>query len=178
MVSLRQLATVGKMRTTRVRPRSCSLKLVEWICNDRGYHDAWQAARPPRIAHYVLDPPRMRSRKGALAACALPDIPTPGDLAAWLGITVIELDWFADVRGINPAEGRLAHYRYVWVPKTYGMRLTEVPKIRLRDIQRKILRGILDPFPCTRRRMVSGKVNPVVRTSSRTLAGKWCCASI
>jgi RNA-directed DNA polymerase len=122
-------------------------KLVDWIRNDRGYHDAWQAARSPRIAHYVLDPPRMRPRKGALAACAIPDLPTPGDLAAWLGISVTELDWFADVRAINPAEGQLAHYRYVWVPKSHGMRLTEVPKIRLRDIQRKILRGILDPVP-------------------------------
>lgn len=122
-------------------------KLVQWIRNDRGYRDAWHAARPPRIAHYVLDPPRMAPRRGALAACALPDLPTPGDLAAWLGISVTELDWFADVRGMNPPEGRLAQYRYVWVPKSYGMRLTEVPKIRLREIQRKILRGILDPVP-------------------------------
>src|SRR6476661_8129215 len=67
--------------------------LIEWIRNDRGYRDSWHAARPPRIAHYVLDPPRMRPRRGALAACALPDLPTPGDLAAWLGITVTELDW-------------------------------------------------------------------------------------
>lgn len=125
-------------------------KLVDWIRNDRGYHDAWLAARPPRIAHWVLDPPRMAPRKGALAACALPDLPTTGDLAAWLGISVAELDWFADVRGFNPSEGRVAHYRYVWIPKSYGMLLTEVPKIRLREIQRKILRGILDPIPVHR----------------------------
>src|SRR6185437_3465259 len=122
-------------------------KLAEWIRNDRGYHDAWLTSRPPRIAHYVLDPPRMSPRKGALAACALPDIPTPRDLASWLDITIGELDWFADVADINPSHGPLSHYRYVWVPKSYGERLMEVPKPRLREIQRKILRGILDQIP-------------------------------
>src|SRR5262249_4873932 len=73
-------------------------KLVEWLLGGRGFQDAWFASRPPRIAHYVLDPPRMAPRKGALAACALPDLATPGDLAAWLGIKVTELGWFADVR--------------------------------------------------------------------------------
>jgi hypothetical protein len=122
-------------------------KLIEWIRNDRGYHDAWLASRPPRIVHYVLDPPRMAPRKGALAGCALPDIPTAGDLAGWLGLTIGELDWFADVHALNPAHGPLSHYRYVWVPKSYGARLMEIPKPRLRDIQRTILRGILDPIP-------------------------------
>jgi len=122
-------------------------KLVDWIRNDRGYHDAWLATRPPRIAHYILDPPRMAPRKGALAACALPDLPTSSHLAAWLGLTIGELDWLADVRALNPAQGPLSHYRYVWVPKSYGSRLMEVPKPRLRHIQRRILREILDPIP-------------------------------
>jgi hypothetical protein len=132
-----------------LEPRNRS-ELVHWICEDAGYQDAWLAARPPRIARFVLDPPRMAPRKGALAACSLPDVPTPGDLAAWLGITPGELDWFADVHDINPAHGPLCHYRYVWVPKSYGARLMEVPKPRLRDIQRRILRGILDPVPVHR----------------------------
>ncbi|HXF79946.1 MAG TPA: hypothetical protein VN598_13845, partial [Usitatibacter sp.] len=123
-------------------------KLIEAIRTDAGFEGAWSAdRRPPRIAHYFLDPPRMAPRQGALAACDLPSIPTPGDLAAWLGITVGELDWLADVRGINPAGGRLCHYRYAWVPKRYGMRLMEAPKPRLRGIQRRILREILDPVP-------------------------------
>jgi RNA-directed DNA polymerase len=124
--------------------------LTEWIRRDRGYRDAWRAVRPPRIAHYLLDPPRMSSRRGALASCALPDLPTPGDLAAWLGVSVSELDWFADVRGMNTPDGPLCHYRYMWVAKSYGMRLIEVPKMRLREIQRRILRGILDPVPVHR----------------------------
>jgi len=122
-------------------------KLTEWIRDDDGYHAAWQATRPPRVAHYFLDPPRMAPRTGALAACDLPPIATPGDLAAWLGISIADLDWFADVRGINGADGPLCHYRYAWIPKRYGFRLMEIPKTRLREIQRKILRGILDPVP-------------------------------
>lgn len=128
---------------TSLEPRDRT-RLAEWIRNDPGYRDAWRASRPPRIFRYVLDPPRMSPRHGALAACSLPDIPTLGDLAAWLGISIQELDWFADVRRMNPAEGALCHYRYVWVPKSYGERLMEIPKPRLRAIQRRILHGLLD----------------------------------
>jgi hypothetical protein len=138
----RVFRTFGSSLEQRDRTR-----LAEWIRNDRGYASAWLAARPPRIARYLLDPPRMSPRRGALAACALPDLPAPGDLAKWLRVSVRELDWFADVRGMNPPEGALCHYRYVWVPKSYGLRLMEVPKVRLRELQRQILRGILDPIP-------------------------------
>jgi len=141
----RVFQTFGSSLEQRDRAR-----LIEWIRRDRGYQNAWLADRQPRIAHYVLASPRMSPRRGALAACALPDLPTTGDLAAWLGVGVNELDWFADVRGMNPPEGPLCHYRYMWVPKSYGMRLMEVPKTRLREIQRRILRGIIDPIPVHR----------------------------
>lgn len=122
-------------------------RIVEWIRADRGYRTAWDADRPPRIARYLLEPPRMSSRQGALAACALPDLPTARDLADWLGLAPNELDWYADRRGMNGSEGPLCHYRYRWIRKSYGMRLMEAPKPRLRDLQRKILRGILDRVP-------------------------------
>lgn len=121
--------------------------LVEWIRGDEGYQRAWTGTRPPRIAHYPLDPPRMSPRRGALAACALPSLPTTRDLADWLGITTGELEWFADLRRINGEDGPLAHYRYKWIEKREGMRLVEMPKARLKEIQRAILRGILDPVP-------------------------------
>jgi hypothetical protein len=122
-------------------------KLAAWIAEDRGYQHAWQATRKPRIAHYFLDPPSMAPRTGALAACDLPSLATPADLAAWLGLALGELDWFADVRGMNPAKGPLAHYHYSWIAKRFGARLVEAPKERLREIQRRILRSILDPVP-------------------------------
>lgn len=122
-------------------------KLIGFIEEDRGFQAAWDASRVPRIQHYFLDPPPMAPRTGALASCDLPPIPTPGDLARWLGITITQMDWFADLRTMNPAEGPLSHYRYVWVAKRHGARLMEVPKARLRQLQRKILRGILDQVP-------------------------------
>jgi RNA-directed DNA polymerase len=124
--------------------------LANWIRQDNGYLEAWNGSRPPRVARYFIEPPRMAPRKGALTACNLPALPTPGDLAGWLGITIGELDWFADVRGMNPPDGPLCHYRYVWIRKRHGMRLVEAPKARLRAIQRRILREILDPVPIHR----------------------------
>jgi RNA-directed DNA polymerase len=138
----RVFQTFGSSLEQRDRAR-----LVDWIGNDRGYRDAWLATRPPRVVHHVLDPPRMSPRRGTLASCGLPDLATTGDLAAWLGLRVEELDWFADLRGSNPPVGPLCHYRYAWVPKSYGVRLIEAPKPRLREVQRRILRGILDPVP-------------------------------
>lgn len=56
----------------------------------------------------------------------------------------------ADVRSMNPADGPLCHYRYAWIPKRQSSRLVEVPKPRLREIQRKLLREILDLVPVHR----------------------------
>jgi hypothetical protein len=127
-------------------------KVVEFIRADRGYQDAWRATRKPRIEHYFLDPPPMEPRPGALAACAIPALPTPGDLAAWLGISVSHLDWYADSRGMNDsATGPLGHYNYRWIVKRHGSyRIVEAPKAKLRAIQRRILREILDQIPAHR----------------------------
>lgn len=124
-------------------------RLVDFICDDASYRERWTRAKPPRILHYPLSSPRMRPRQGALAACALPSLATPGDIAAWLGISITELDWFADPgRLADRRDGPLVHYRYRWIPKRHGIRLVEIPKQRLRDFQRRILREILQQVPC------------------------------
>jgi RNA-directed DNA polymerase len=122
-------------------------KLIDYIATDPSYDSAWSASRPPSVRKYFLDPPRMAPRTGGLAAANLPALATPGDLAAWLEITPAELDWFADRRRLNHATGPLAHYTYRWIAKRHGARLVEVPKHRLREIQRKILSGILESVP-------------------------------
>lgn len=121
--------------------------LVAMIAADASFQDAWQRIRVPRVRKYFLQPPPMGQRRGALAACNLPSLATPGDVAAWLGITTGELDWFADVGERNPVAGPLAHYSYAWIPKRSGLRLVEAPKSRLRTLQRRILREILEPVP-------------------------------
>jgi RNA-directed DNA polymerase len=94
--------------------------------------------------HPTMDPPALP------LAGPLPALDTPGDLARWLGISPIELDWFADL-GARSARVRaeaLRHYRYRWIPKASGgVRLLESPKPRLREIQRRILHEILDRVP-------------------------------
>jgi hypothetical protein len=102
---------------------SATARTDQWIARDEGYRNAWYATRVPRVVHYFLDPPPMAPRVGALAACHLPSIATPGDLATRLGLTIGELDWFSDVRQVNPAQGPLCHYRYNWIAKQHGSRL-------------------------------------------------------
>jgi RNA-directed DNA polymerase len=80
---------------------------------------------------------------------------TPGELRdlVWLSrelrLTPGELDWFADTRRWNRrARPGLQHYRYVWRSRPGRVpRLLEVPGIRLRTVQRRVLDRILTPMP-------------------------------
>jgi hypothetical protein len=76
-------------------------------------------------------------------------LPTPARLADWLGLTNAELDWFADVCRWNPtATERLRHYALRRIAKPSGKcRILEVPKRRLRDVQRRLLDGLLVHIP-------------------------------
>ncbi|MFI5433047.1 reverse transcriptase family protein [Rhodococcus baikonurensis] len=79
------------------------------------------------------------------------DVPrynTSADLARSLDLTISELDWFSD-RGewLRTKPLQLRHYRPMQISKKAGARLLEIPKPRLREIQRKILRRILDQVP-------------------------------
>ena len=84
------------------------------------------------------------------AGLDIPAIATTGDLARWLGLPIEHLDWYADA---TRQHGRtddaiLQHYTYVFVPKRIGPpRLIEAPKSRMKTIQRRILREILDKVP-------------------------------
>jgi hypothetical protein len=92
---------------------------------------------------------RAAPRMGA-APWPVPALPSPGALAEWLGLAPAELDWFADCQGREarlPA-GPLRHYAYRWVAKRGGRaRLIEMPKARLKALQRRVLRDILDRIP-------------------------------
>ena len=71
-----------------------------------------------------------------IATLDVPTLPTPGELAAWLGLPLEQLDWFTDERRQH---GRA---------KAHGPpRLIEAPKPRLKTMQRRILHGILDRVP-------------------------------
>jgi hypothetical protein len=81
----------------------------------------------------------------------IPPIESAGGLADWLELTPGELDWFADLKGLGcrgKANLSLGHYRYHLREKGEGgIRLIEAPKPRLKQLQRRILTGILDHIP-------------------------------
>ena len=61
-----------------------------------------------------------------------------------------QLAWLADVRSLERtvAAERLRNYRYAAVPRRSGLpRVIEAPKLRLKEVQRWILREILDHVP-------------------------------
>jgi hypothetical protein len=94
---------------------------------------------------------RIFTSTGAMSArkWPVPVVDTVGDLASWLGLSDAELLWFADVRSYaRLASEPLLHYRYAWLPRRVGPpRLLEMPKPRLKAIQRQILHAILDLIP-------------------------------
>lgn len=114
------------------------------------FQKAWNSEDPPTIRFYFLPSPRLRSRPINLEHCALPDLPTVGQIAEWLALEPRQLDWFADLGGRNAwaKDERLRHYSYRWVPKrSGGHRMLEIPKSRLMAIQKRILRQLLEYVP-------------------------------
>ena len=73
-----------------------------------------------------------------------------GELAAALELSDGQLAWLADVRGLERTvtDERLRNYRYRWLARRSGLpRLIEAPKLRLKEVQRWLLRSILDQVP-------------------------------
>jgi hypothetical protein len=123
--------------------------VVATIVNLAAFQRAFAAAAPPRVRHYILNAPRM-SAPAWFEPLAMPNVPTCGDLAAWLGISASELEGFADLRGLqrNTDAERRSHYVRSFVPKASGgWRLIESPKPRLREIQRRLLDEVLARVP-------------------------------
>jgi hypothetical protein len=80
----------------------------------------------------------------------VPALTTSGQLADWLGLSHSALDWLADLRGFTVKQPgpRLHHYVWRWQPRRRGrFRLVESPKPKLKIIQRRILREILNQIP-------------------------------
>ena len=120
----------------------------EALARSIGEHPALRRAQREgkrlHIRYYYILPALMEPRPAALEECAFPDLPTPADLARWLGISGGELDWLTGPR----APLRSDHYAYRCVQKrSGGWRLIEMPKARLRTVQRKLLRGLLEYIP-------------------------------
>jgi RNA-directed DNA polymerase len=133
-------------------------RLTAALVDDPAFLRAWErrpgaglgaalAALPATLGTSGMEPPRIPCPPD------LPALPTCGDLAAWLGVSAGALDWLADVQNRRRAADAepLRHYRYSWRPRPGRTpRLIEIPKPRLKRIQRRIHDAILarvEPHP-------------------------------
>lgn len=118
----------------RVPPSLAWRALVAWILGD----DAFAQLLAGGVA---VEPPRAK----APSRFEVPSLDTEGDLAAWLAVTPRTLEAFTDPTDATrrAPRGPMRHYTHRWV----GARLIEAPKPRLRALQRRILRGVLDAVP-------------------------------
>lgn len=123
---------------------------VRFLAQDqRLRRDYWRYHAQIRIASWIPGPSIMQP-VAAATPWNLPVIESLGELAQWLSISPGELDWFADLKALGNKVGneRLQHYRYRMVRKSTGaVRVIESPKVRLKEIQRRILSQILDQVP-------------------------------
>lgn len=127
-------------------------RVADFLLLDRGFLRACH--NPKKRVHVKLlavSPPTMYPTYGNPQTWPVPALVTPGDLADWLGISVSQLDWFADRQDrMHPLpSGPRHHYAYRWMSKRRAgsARLIESPKWRLKQIQRQILRDILNHIP-------------------------------
>jgi hypothetical protein len=97
-------------------------------------------AEPVRVVSRAVAPTQMVRR--AFHTVAIDHV---GTLASLLELSIEQLAWFADARGMNrrATDHRLWHYRYLWL----NGRLIEAPKPRLRAIQRWILAEVIGSIP-------------------------------
>ncbi len=117
----------------RTRPRHRDV--VQFLLHDEGFRTAHaRYRREIQIAEWLPAPSRMQP-VAAARSWNIPAIESAGDLAAWLSLEPIELEWLADPKGLCDKLGNasLQHYHYQILPKrSGGIRLTESPKPRLK----------------------------------------------
>lgn len=106
----------------------------------------------PRIRRVLLRPARMVRPAFALEGLAIPRWDTPADLAKSLGLDMERLEWlmgrsrnFRDQRNDRPHS---AHYHPLLKSKrSGGLRLIEIPKAELKQVQKRLLAELLDRVP-------------------------------
>jgi RNA-directed DNA polymerase len=147
---LRPLVRDILTRFPAASPRPDPQVLARAIEGNRRYHNAWNhyatVSHTPLCRVYWIRP-QMVQAGGTPSTWQLPPFTTTAALADWLGLTHGELDWFADCHGreVRVPVGPLRHYTYHWLKGRAGKRrLLEMPKHRLKEMQRRLLHDILD----------------------------------
>ncbi|MGD0735797.1 MAG: reverse transcriptase family protein [Terracidiphilus sp.] len=135
---------------TQMRPKRRDI--IEFLQADDGLRYARHKYRDKlRIAQWVTEPARMHPADAA-RRWAVPRIESVGELAAWLCMSEVGLEWFADLKRLNAqvgtGDGPVSNYHYrVLAKKSGNIRLIEAPKKKLKELQRVILREVLEKIP-------------------------------
>ena len=123
---------------------------TRFILADQGFERAWRKHEDIAVNGNWLLASSSNSSEPARYPWPIPNIKTPGELAEWLKITPRDLDWFADARlqERKTTKPERRRYRYRLLSKgTKRFRVIESPILRLKRVQRQILRDILDKVP-------------------------------
>jgi hypothetical protein len=137
-----------KFVSGKTRPRQ--REVVQFLRHDRGLRRACSKhGQQISIQQWLTEGAQMQPVTAA-AGWDLPMMESTEELAAWLGISLSDLLWFADLKGLGyrQTSEKLHHYRYRVLPKPSGeIRLIEAPKPRLKELQSHILSSILNKIP-------------------------------
>ena len=135
-----------------VRPRRNDVE--EFLRSDRGLKRVFEKYFDEISVSTRLVEAQQMQPVAAATTWPVPAIESAGSLADWLHLSESELEWFADLKGLQSKSDRqgtsskLTHYYYRTLAKKYGsLRLIEEPKPHLKQIQRQILSDILDCIP-------------------------------
>jgi hypothetical protein len=137
-------------RTPPINRREELFQLIVTFLEEHSGSDGER--EPPRILRLSVDwalrspdvQPRLKHE------WAIADIASVPELAQRLELSDGQLAWLADVRGLERTVSteQLRNYRYRALPRPGGIpRVIEAPKARLKEIQRWVLREILDHLP-------------------------------
>ncbi len=104
---------------------------------------------PSAPVEYVAAPTPFVPVRGAPETWDVPRWRSVAEVAACFGVSVPALDAFADrlTFGRRAPPGPLRNYDYRWVARPSGLRLLEMPRRRLKAIQRRLLHDVLDRIP-------------------------------
>lgn len=132
------------MAAYRDAPTDRRRELAAYIGQLTVFSRLWKRAPHPQVRRHPLPLSAMGRMRWPV-----PSIATIADLAAWTGLSISDLDWYADTRSIERmASSRLRHYDRTWVyTRRGGVRLLEQPRHRLKSLQRRVLHEILDLMP-------------------------------
>jgi hypothetical protein len=132
------------------RTRLTHRDTVRFLLQDAGFRRACRKHSEALGIAAWLEEPQLMQPVPAARTWEVPPIESVGALASLLGVSIADLEWFADLKGlaVRAHLSPLNHYHYRAVPKSSGaVRLLEAPKPRIKALQQKILAEILDRIP-------------------------------